>query len=192
MLFGASRQMCSNWVLEAWDAVPESLVYKAWVLGGYVDPTKNPDLLDPICNAIILAASESERRDRMVQLVESDMGAEVVSDFINQTEFDGSDMESEDDGDDDDDSAAEYMGDRVSKEVDGRVVNGSVTCYGPRSEGGKIFTAWTITYDEEIVEYVDGTRGFKEDLNFDELEEAIELYEHEGKDLEEEEESEDE
>ena len=48
------------------------------------------------------------------------------------------------------------------------------------------------TYDEEIVEYVDGTRGFKEDLNFDELEEAIELYEHEGKDLEEEEESEDE
>ena len=32
----------------------------------------------------------------MVQLVESEMGAEAVSDFINQTEFDGSDDEDDD------------------------------------------------------------------------------------------------
>ena len=97
---GGDRDEFNEWrnkwdaeYLKAWKAVPESLIYKAWILGGYVDPTKNPDLQDPICTATILAASESERRDRVVQLVEREMGAEVVSDFVNQTEFDGSDDE---------------------------------------------------------------------------------------------------
>ena len=88
-----SRQLCSTWVLAAWEAVPEEIIYKSWIIGGYKDPSGEPNSQDPLCNAIINATSDDDRRNLMVRLVEKEMGEEVLQDFVNQMDFDGSDDE---------------------------------------------------------------------------------------------------
>lgn len=88
-----SRQLCSTWVLKAWEAVPEEIIYKAWLLGGYKDPSCEPNPNDPLSTAIINATSDDDRRNLMVQMVQNEMGDEAVQDFVNQLDFDGSDDE---------------------------------------------------------------------------------------------------
>jgi len=46
---------------------------------------------------------------------------------------------------------------------------------------------WNVKFDEKIVEYLDDTMGYEEDLVLEELEEAIKLYE-ENKELDDKEE----
>lgn len=71
-----TRQMISNWVVKAWEKVPEELVYKAWLVGGYKYPTSADGY--ELCTAIVEAKTDSERRALIVKMVGSVPGPDAV------------------------------------------------------------------------------------------------------------------
>ena len=77
-----------------------------------------------------------------------------------------------------------YEGDRVAKEVGGKIYFGTVMKFGYIEKDGKDVDAWCVKFDKKIVTYVNSRgKGYKEDFVFEELEAAIELCEkHEEED----------
>lgn len=88
--------------------------------------------------------------------------------------YDGSDDRSIDD---EENWAESYVNEPVAKEVDGIIYIGKVEVAGWRGDD----RAWKVKYDEDIVEYNDGSLGNEEDLDHKEIEDAIDLYIEEGR-----------
>ena len=180
-----TRQMISNWVVKAWEKVPEELVYKAWLVGGYKHPacaTCSADG-DELCTAIIEAKTDGERRDLVVKMVESVAGPDAVQHVV-QDDFDGSDGEDSDDEDEMVRNGEKFIGDRVAKYFGDNIVLGTATNFGNAKRDGRVFPAWTIRFDKKVVVYEKERRkGYDEDLDIIEMEEALELYDREGKQL---------
>ena len=66
--------------LKAWEKVPEELVYKAWLVGGYKYPTSADG--DELCTAIVEAKTDRERRDLIVKMVGSVAGPDAVQHVV--------------------------------------------------------------------------------------------------------------
>ena len=75
-----------------------------------------------------------------------------------------------------DEIGTEFLGCHVAKRWGDGVVRGTVIDSGLRKRKGHFFLAWTVAYESEIVEYVDGTTGHKEDLFRGELDNSMSLY----------------
>ena len=121
-----------------------------------------------------------------MKVVEEAAGPEAVQ-YILQDEFDG------DDGEDSDDEECEmvvngdsYVGDRVAKRFGENVVLGTVVDFGDATLDNRTFPAWKVKFDKKVVVYQGkkGGRGFLEDLDVVEFEDALDLYSTEGKQLE--------
>ena len=136
-----------------------------------------------LCTAIIEAKTDSERRDLVLKMVESVAGPDAVQHIV-QDDFDGSDGEDSDDEDEMIRNGEQHVGDRVAKYFGDNIVLGTATNFGDAKRDGRVFPAWTIRFDKKVVVYEKERRkGYDEDLDIIEMEEALELYDREGKQL---------
>ena len=71
-----SRHQISTWVVDAWKQVPEDLVYKSFIVCGYKDP--NAPVIDEKCTAIIEAKSDTDRQQKVVDLVRHSLGDTIA------------------------------------------------------------------------------------------------------------------
>ena len=78
---------------------------------------------------------------------------------------------------DHDEIGTEMLGCHVAKRWGNGVVLGTVVDSGLRKKKGHFYLAWTVAYESEVVEYFDGTTGYREDLFRGELDKAMSLYE---------------
>ena len=75
-----SRQLCAQWVVDAWDKIPESLIRKAWDLCGYKKVSElnngseyNGDVVDYSAfneNTVEMELQKAVEEDQAMQIIE--------------------------------------------------------------------------------------------------------------------------
>ena len=66
-----------------------------------------------------------------------------------------------------------YVDDRVAKRFGENIVLGTVVDFGDATLDNRTFPAWKVKFDKKVVVYKEGGRGFLEDLDVVEFEDAL-------------------